>query len=410
VRRYLEVWRLPGAPVLVVGGMVGRFPIAMVPLALLLLVAARTGSYASAGLATGAYTISTAVLAPVMGRLVDRLGPRPVLAVTGVAYPAALAGLIAVLMLSASTAVIYPVAALAGATFPVLSSSLRALWSQLAEGDDAVRQAAYALDSISAEVVFVSGPITVAALVTLASPAVALGVAAILTLAGTLAVAFSGPACAWRRHSATGSARGASPLRAPGMAVLLAGASALMFGFGVVEVAVPAFATREGVPALSGVLLGVWAVGSVCGGIWFGTRSFASPPARQWRWGLGLITLGMAPLALAGSPWILGALLLLAGMAIAPTMTIQNGLVAELAAPGTLAEAFTWLTTVIFGASALGSAAGGALVDLPSGVATAFGVVALSTAVAWLIASRLPSTRAPRTPLPGGPPLVEQPA
>jgi hypothetical protein len=103
-------------------------------------------------------------------------------------------------------------------------------------------------------------------------------------------------------------------------------------------------------------------------------------------------------------------LLLVAGMAIAPTMTIQNGLVAELALPGTLAEAFTWLTTVVFGASALGSAAGGAIVDLPGGVPTAFALVALSTAGAWLIASRLPSRRKPGTGVPAAPPLVEQPA
>jgi hypothetical protein len=333
-----------------------------------------------------------------------------VLALTGVAYPVLLAGLITVLQLSAPPGAIYAFAAAAGAAFPVLSSSLRTLWSELAEGDERVRQAAYALDSISAEVVFVSGPIAVAALITFASPAAALGVAGVLTFAGTLAVAFSGPARAWRRHSATGSSRGSSPLRAPGMAVLLAGAAAMMFGFGVVEVAVPAFASREGVPALSGVLLGVWAVGSVCGGVWFGTRSFAASQAVQWRWGLGVITLGMAPLAFAGSPWILGALLLVAGTAIAPTMTIQNGLVAERALPGTLAEAFTWLTTVVFGASALGSAAGGAIVDLPGGVAAAFGLVALSMSVAWLIASRLPSRRTPVTPLAAEPPLVEQAA
>ena len=186
-----------------------------------------------------------------------------------------------------------------------------------------------------------------------------------------------------------------SPLRAPGMILLLSAVAALMFGFGAVEVAVPAFADGEGSKALSGVLLAVWGAGSAVGGLWFGARRFAMPLLAQYRWALLVLAIGMAPLAMAGDLWLLGALLLAAGTAIAPAMTVQSGLVADLAPTGTTTEAFTWVTTVVFGATAIGSAVGGLVVDLPGGVAAALGLGSLSAFVAWIIVS-WPGTRLTR--------------
>ena len=58
MRAYLTVWRLPSAPVLLLSGFAGRLPSAMVPLALLLMVQQQTGSYAVAGLASATLGIA----------------------------------------------------------------------------------------------------------------------------------------------------------------------------------------------------------------------------------------------------------------------------------------------------------------------------------------------------------------
>ena len=385
MRRYLEVWSLPGARRLILAGIIGRLPIAMVPLAVLLLVEARTGSYAAAGIATGTYSVATAALAPILGRVADRLGPRPVLVGTGVLYPMLLLVLLAAIDLPAPIPLVYVAAAAAGSAVPLLSSSLRSFWIQLSNGDDNVRQSAYALESVAVEGVFVGGPVVVAGFVAFASPDLAIASAAVLAFLGTFAVALSGPAKQWRRHPDSAATTGAGPLRSPGLVVLLMAAAALMFGFGTLEVAVPAYADGHDSTAMSGVLLAVWALGSGIGGVWFGTRKFALSLPAQLRWALLAVAVGMAPLAFAGDPWILGALLFLGGSAIAPTMTVQNGLVADLAPAGTTTEAFTWFTTVAFGFSALGAAVGGLVVDRPSGVPAAFALAALSALLAWAV-------------------------
>lgn len=383
MRRYAQVWALPSAPVLLLAGFVGRLPVAMVPLALLLLVADRTGSYATAGLATAAYGVATALVAPLLGRLADRIGPRPVLIVTGLTYPGALFGLLAILRTSAPDWAVFAAAGAAGISMPLISSTVRAMWQRVS-GDAAALKSAYALDAIAVECVFVLGPVLVAGFVTVTHPAVPIVIAAVLALLGSVAVALSAPARAWRPapRRTTGG-----PLRSPGLRVLLGSSAVVMFGLGCLEVAVPAYADQDGRPAMSGVLLAVWALGSAAGGLWFGARHLQMSLPRQYRWGLLGIAIGFAPLAAAQNLWMLGALLFLGGTAIAPVITVQNTLIAELAPARSTTEAFTWLTTVVFGASALGAAAAGLLVERPGGVAMALLLAALSAFAAAGIAS-----------------------
>ena len=70
---------MPGAPVLLVVGILARLGIGMTPLALLLLVQQATGRYTPAAVAGGIYALAGAALSPVAGRLADRIGPSPVL-------------------------------------------------------------------------------------------------------------------------------------------------------------------------------------------------------------------------------------------------------------------------------------------------------------------------------------------
>lgn len=133
--------------------------------------------------------------------------------------------------------------------------------------------------------------------------------------------------------------------------------------FGAIEVAVPAFVEHHGSRATAGVLLAVWGLGSMLGGLWYGTRRWVAPPERRFAVILTVLPLAMAPVGLAGSPAALGVLLAVAGAPIAPAFTTAYTLVNRLAPPGAITEAFTVTTTAVVAGIALGNAAAGALVD-----------------------------------------------
>jgi MFS family permease len=370
---------LPSAPTLLVAGFAGRLPSAMVPLALLLMVQQSSGSYAVAGLASATLGISIAAMAPVLGRLADRRGPRPVLLVQAALYPVLLGLLLAVVLGGAPAAAVVAASAAAGAATPLVSGTVRALWTRV---DPAVRPTAYALDATATEMVFVLGPTLVAALAVVAGPAVAIGTAGVLAVGGAVGIATSGALRAWVPAGAEARRGLFATVLAPGMPRVLASGSALMLGFGALEVAVPAFAEAAGSPGLSGVLLAVWSLGSVAGGLWFGARVVSASLPRQYRWGLLGVTIGLAPLAAVSSPWLLGALLFLGGTAIAPTLTVQNSLVGSIAPPHATTEAFTWLSTIAFGASAVGAAVGGALIESSAGTSGAMVLAAAGAGLA----------------------------
>lgn len=393
MRRYGELWRLPSAPLLILAGIVGRLPAGVAPLALLLFLADRTGSYGVGGIAVGLYGLATAATAPLLGRVADRHGFTLVLFATGIGYPLAVGLLVLAAVSGAPIPLVHLAAALAGALMPLLSSSLRALWTDVTDGQagDTVRQTAFALDAIALEVVWMTGPVLVAAAIALSSasvgPVIALIGGGLAALVGSLSVAGSRPSRRWRPRPVPPGTRRHHPLRARGMAPTLVAAFALLFGTGAIEAAVAGFSDAHGMPALSGVLLSVWSVGSALGGLWFGAQRFVASTVTQYRWTLLACAIGVVPLAFLGNAWLIGGVLFLGGTAFAPAITVQNSLVAELAPAGTVTESFTWLTTVTYAAVAIGTAIGGTLVDLPGGVAAALLLAALSAMLAWAIAA-----------------------
>ncbi|SDY78410.1 hypothetical protein SAMN05444365_103466 [Micromonospora pattaloongensis] len=394
LRQYLGVWRLPGAPMLLIAGIIGRLGIGMTPLALLLVVENVTGRYALAAVAGGLYALAGAALSPIAGRIADRVGPAPVLLVTGVAHPLALVGLLLASRAGADAlALIYLTSALAGATYPPLTAAIRGAWNDLtapATGRYGLRNTALAAETSLFEVVFVIGPLLVAAFVLLADAATALIGSAVVTLFGTAAVALGRAMRAWRPHPGDGRTSGLGPLRIEGFPALLLCVAGLGVAFGAAGVTVPAYAAahRPGdAESLASVLLAVWGIGSAAGGIWFGTRPAARNVPRQFAALLGAVAATFAVFAAMPSPIALGIALVLGGAVIAPALTVENTMVGRITPGGMLNEAYTWIVTVSVAASAGGGALAGMIVDRPGGVPWAFLLAGAAVGVAAVVAA-----------------------
>ncbi len=358
VARYRELFAKPYAGALLGWSIVARLPNGMAVLALVLLVRATGAGYGEAGLVAAAYGVSVAVGAPYGGRQVDRRGAYRVLRVRMVLYSTLLAGVALLGELDAPIAVIALVAAATGLTMAPVSSVLRSIWPTVAGEDGA--KTAYALDAALQEVIFVGGPLLVALLATI-DPAAAVAGAAVLAFVGTLAYAqlppirATGPADE-PHHSRLGA------LSSVGVRTLALLSLCLGLGFGAAEIAVPAFAELQGNRALAGVALAGFSLGSLVGGLAAALRPSRDERRRIMIGSCVLVLLMLLPL-LAGSIVTMTLLLFVAGLPIAPVVAAVYGQIGQVAAAGSVAEAFSWFGTSVSIGIAGGSVAGGWLID-----------------------------------------------
>jgi MFS family permease len=345
----------------IAASVIGRLPIGITGLAVLLLVQTATGSFAQGGAATAAYVIGLATVAPALGRLIDRRGPRGTLAACSVAFPIALIALVAAVEAAGHLLLILAFAAAAGATFPPITVCMRTYFKQRLT-DETSLATAYSLESVLIELIFIAGPMLVAAFIAFASPSAAVLFAAASGGAGTLLFLRSPPLRAWRvEPRRTGSLLG--PLAERGFVALVGVILCYSTAFGLLEIGLTAHATERGNPALAGVLLGLMSAGSALGGIAYGSRSWHLPLVRQFALMLGLMGLGLLVLALPWSPWPFALWSVFAGVVMAPALIIQSMLVARTSRAEQTTEAFTWSASALLSGVGIGVAAGGALLQ-----------------------------------------------
>ena len=370
LRRYLEVLRTPGVGRLAGFALLARMPFGVLPLSIVLLMRREDYDYGAIGAVLGAEALAVGLTAVFVGRLVDRMGQTPVLLTTAAMTAVAIAAEAAAIVAGAPVVLLVAIAAVQGASVPPVSASMRSLWSDLVH--EARLDAAYAFDSIALELVFIVGPLVAAGLATAWTP-----LAGMLLCAGLYsgaAVGFAGaPASrAWRPAESVERTR-AGALGSTGIRTLVVAGSVAAISFGVLEVALTAFAEDEGSRGAVGPLVTVWALGSVVGGLAYGARSWSSPPGRRFLVLTGLLGLGALPLPFAESLVAMGAFLFLTGLALAPLGATEYALIGTLAPEGTVTEAYSWQIV----ANVTGSAAGAFLA----------GILIENASVDWALAS-----------------------
>lgn len=379
--RYSTLLERPELRKTIVASVIGRMPIGILGLAILLATQASSGSFGIAGAVAACYLAGLAVMAPVLGRVIDRSGPATVLLFCACAFPAALAALVVALRLDAPQWTAFLFAALAGACFPPITVCLRTFMRQRL-ADEAQLATAYSLESVLIETIFIVGPVLVALFVAYLSADAAVLFAAVCGLAGTLMFLRSPVLAQWRIEKRMAASL-VGPLSVRGFVPLLAVILAYSGSFGLVEIGITAFAAEAGTPALAGVILGLMSVGSAAGGLAYGSRSWRTPLRRQFALMLLLMGVGVAVLSLVTNTIVFSALGIVAGIVMAPALIIQAMLVAKTAPAHFATEAFTWSTTCLLTGIGLGLAAGGLILESATSAAVfaAAGLVAIAAAV-----------------------------
>lgn len=381
--KYVEFVRQPDVARILGVALLSRMPIGMVGFSMLMFLREVMGNFALAGAAVGVNFVAMALAAPVIGRLIDMIGPRAPLLVTAAVQPLALAGVWWSAANAWPFAAIAFFAALSGAFASPITTLTRTIWRHRFEREED-RRTAFALDAVTIELNFTLGPALVAAMLATVGTRTAFAVSIAVVVFSMMIYMGSGVLALFRRVEAA-ERHLLGPLTEPRLWLVFVATFGLTFCFGILEVGYPAFATFLAAPALGGLLLAINSLGSAVGGMAYGGMHFRAPIERQFAVAMALMAVPLFLHAVFLQPAAFAVVAFLAGALIAPSITAQSVLVSRLAPAKYATEAFTWSSSFILAGIGAGMAAGGALVET-AGLRPAFAAGGLvMTAMALLV-------------------------
>jgi hypothetical protein len=272
---------------------------------------------------------------------------------------------------------------------------MRSLWAGLVPRPE-LRQAAFTVDAVAIDVAWILGPSLAAGVIAAATPSAALGMCVGLSVLGTAVFAGSAASRAWRGSPA--HERQSGPLRSPGVLVLMGAALGVGIMVGAIEISITAFAADHGAAELGGVLVAIQAVGSVAGGLWWGTR--LAWIRRGCGWCTPVSALSVVPLVAVPSVSLAFPLMALSGIALAPTISVIYLLLDSLAPPGTRRGHRRVLTAIIVGAAFGNGAAGVAVTEASPHLGLAVGLAGgfVTLGASWLGRHSLNAAAPPEQP------------
>jgi MFS family permease len=363
----LAVLRAPGVARLFIASLASRFPAAAMGVLFVLQARDLDHSYAEGGAIAALFAVGMAVGAPTLGRLVDTRGQTVVLMVSASVCALALIG-VAAMTPDQPVPLIAALAFVSGITQPPIAAAARAVWSKLLDTNG--MHAVLALEASLQEIAFMLGPILLVTLIAAGEPWRGLLGASAILVACTFVYALSPEPRAIKGTGPRTDRRRGGAMAVPGVRTLFMLAVTLGFSFGAIEVGIAAFAEHEGHAAATGVLLACWGVGSLVAGLAVVRRGPAKHPVKEMVGLHFVLTAFNAVLVLAPGLLSLGALLIVAGAAIAPMFAVLYRLLAEVSPEDSITEAYSWEMTGITAGVALGVAVAGALASGPGARAT----------------------------------------
>lgn len=395
MNRYRDLLTTPGVARLIAAQLTARLPSGMITLAYLIHVEQIFNSYGQAGLVLAATSGGQALAGPLTSRWMGRWGMRTVINTTLVI---SLISMAAIAYFSMPLWWYIGFGLLCGLATPPIQPAVRTIYPKLVNSRQLTPL--FSLDASAQEIIWIAGPVLTAFLAIQVSPPVAITVAGVFLIIGGLWF-ITAPELGTvrippskRRFGIVLQNRAVVIATITGF--LLIGAAAAL------EVSVVSVFGEQGPQA--GIILSLWAIASLIGGLALGGMAIG-PWALAGR--MSVVAFGLL-LAMGSTDfwWLVGTLAI-AGLGIAPALTVMFAIVSATVKFSETAEAYGWVGSGQLIGAALGSAIAGFAVDAFGsfgGFVAAFCIGLLGALVATVLRGFQPDLRG-RDPSP--PPETE---
>ena len=383
MRQYLDLLKIPGVKRLIISAFPGRMAYAMVQLATFFYVKDATGSITLAGIATGLEGITSALTAGIRGTVIDRFGQfRPF-----AFFVPFWTLLIFAMTLRTDTVWILTTAGLVGFFSPPINLASRPLWRD-AVGPSRLR-IAYAIDTTMMNTTTVVGPVITTYLALTFSGETALWLTSLLMgICGTAMMSMP-LSRNWKPEVAKPSTRGLFKHKA--FRIIIFEGMIFGFGWGLMEISIPAYSTLIDRPELSAPLLATLAITSIVGGLIIGGRKSSITPLNGFKVAGLAVAICAAPLALTEPGLSMGIVLAALGLALGFAQVYHWETLEAIRPVGTATSAQAWLWTLEGSMLAIGAAFGGYVVEQVN-PKFALGLISLcllgATSYIWLYGSK----------------------
>jgi MFS family permease len=351
MKRYRELFAFPQVISLGIAAFPARLAYGMIGLGIFFKAEQETGSVAIAGFAIGLNSLASAVTAGIRGSVMDRWGQKWTLRLLVPSYSA----LILALNSMETSRSILITAFVLGITAPPINLSVRPLWKDLVP--HSYLRTAYAFDTAMMSSTTVLGPVVVTGLALSIRPHLALDTVAALMFTGGIALALTRVSRNWvPEKKVKGQGR---LLQNRAMQLLMFEGCFIGFGWGVFDVAVPAFATQEDVAHRVAWIFAAFGIANIIGGLLGGlvSKKLAPLPALRRAYFFWMLT--CIPVAFTNPDWtmaLVGASIGFVGGAI---QVFYFEVLEAVRPQGTQTSSLGWIWSVEGSFMAVGAAVGG---------------------------------------------------
>ena len=351
MNRYKELLAMPHVLILAISAFPARLAYSMIALGIFFKTEQTTGSIAAAGLAIGLNSLAGSLTAGIRGSVMDRWGQKWPLRILVPSY----AALILTLNTMQSKESLLITAFILGATAPPINLSVRPLWKDIVPEN--FLRTAYALDSSMMSFTSVIGPVVITTLALSSHPGLGLGVTAALMLIGGTALASTSVSRNWIPEK---KKKGQQRLwRDRAIQLLMFEGCFIGFGWGVFDVAVPAFATQEGVPHRVAWIFASFGAATVIGGLLGGLVSKKLAPLFALRRAYLLWLIACVPVAFTYPDWTMALMGACIGFLGGAVQVFYFEVLEAVRPQGSQTASLGWIWSVEGSFMAIGAAVGG---------------------------------------------------